>query len=499
MNKGLGLALIATACESSLESLVNTGDLNKAETAQVSTAEEPQTQASHQIPVLEGYYVLESNAKIDLHFKNRTPIVKATNTPVFVHNKRQPENSFILYAGEAELDFFSKIFFGHDSSFAIQYGEESASFATQLGTYLCFGECFNVNPFNIHPNKYVLSGASTIEVLRPTREYDRDILKIVTPFGDTIVAHLKNPSYGSIFIDTNANRGGWVELSQDGLHEIEDHSKTMIAGNVIQVGGNTQAVILENTVIATRANTIFTVNTGDLSFGELYEIAPTGEIFIIDRHSGFNLFEYHTGLLSNVGPTQPLEVEPFAILDDEFNHLRRLVECLHEPLETSLYDEKGYVVGKQTLLYDRGSPNERTLLMPCMGAVTSGLTLTQIYDSQDYNNTNTLYDRSVTREVVYVDRDNNGIADGRTTVTENYSKDEEMPVTVSSETELLQCSPESFVLTAMLHYRVYIDPAILSQIEVSPTLLGELKAQQDFAAGLKQFYDAYQNVTCPTE
>lgn len=243
-------------------------------------------------------FLIESKEEADIQIEYGLPVITTTTgKDVIVKNQKYAQNSFVLHNGKVTLEYYDKALFGAGSSFTVEKGTEKNTFSTEKGSYLCFTECYAhaVTAEMINPSIYSVKGISTIEILPPTREYSRDLLKIFTANGDTISAKLENPTYNSIFVDTTMSSGK-VVLAQSGEKiGASYYSSTTISNGEVSVRGVAGKELGGNKILSTRENTIFTVNTGDLTAGELYEITPDGKIVVYTAKSGFNLVSYHGG------------------------------------------------------------------------------------------------------------------------------------------------------------------------------------------------------------
>lgn len=185
-------------------------------------------------------FLIESKEEADIQIEYGLPVITTTaGKDVTVKNQKYAQNSFTLHNGKVTLEYYDKALFGASSSFTVEKGTEKNTFSTEKGSYLCFGECYidDVIADMINPSIYSVKGISTIEILPPTREYSRDLLKIFTANGDTISAKLENPSYSSIFVDTTMS-GGKVVLAQSGEKiGASYYSSTTISNGDVSVRG----------------------------------------------------------------------------------------------------------------------------------------------------------------------------------------------------------------------------------------------------------------------
>lgn len=277
-------------------------------------------------------FLIESKEEADLQIEYGLPVITTTNgNDVTVKNQKYAQNSFVLHNGKVTLESYDKALFGASSSFTVEKGTEKNTFSTEKGSYLCFGECYTaaVTADYIHPNIYSVKGVSTIEILSPTREYNRDLLKIFTANDDTISAKLENPTYSSIFVDTTFS-GGKVVLAQSGEKiGASYYSSTTISKGEVSVRGVAGKELGGNKILSTRENTIFTVNTGDLTAGELYEVTPDGKIVVYTAESGFNLVSYHGGT-----PVYPEKGEEIGTVGNgmEFDKAKSLSQQINQAL-----------------------------------------------------------------------------------------------------------------------------------------------------------------------
>jgi hypothetical protein len=239
-------------------------------------------------------FVISSEEEVGVQIVNALPIITTTKgVDVSVENQRYPQNSFVLHKGEVTIERYYIVRFGADSSFTFEDDKEKNTFSTEKGSYLCFSECKTgtLNGQNVNPSGYLSRGVSSIEVLRPTKSYDRDVLKVVTVNGDTITANLENPTYDTIFVDTVSSSGDFIVTQRN----EGTYSKTTIIDGEVTVKGLKGKELKGNRILSMRQDAGFTINTGALVRGSLHEIGEDGTVSVLGPEGGFNLVALHGG------------------------------------------------------------------------------------------------------------------------------------------------------------------------------------------------------------
>jgi hypothetical protein len=282
-------------------------------------------------------YTLFSEDFVHFGIDNARPKISTSqDNPVTITNRIYDHAPVQLHEGTVILEPWQKYAFSEESSFVVIDGDERSTFSTEKGTYLCFGECKDeVTGPSTNPSMYTTYGKSSIEILSPTSDYNRDLLKIYTD-DNTITATLENPTYDSIYVDT-VTSDGTVNLIQKGESAEGDYYSHTIISDEINMQGQQGKRLGGNNILVPQKNVVFQVNTGDLVSGEIYEIDSEGKVSVhsVGEMEPFNIVSYHGGT-----PVYPEEgTEAGSVTSYEFDDRKSLEQQINLAILAGDFDQ----------------------------------------------------------------------------------------------------------------------------------------------------------------